>query len=310
MSNLMLSICVITYNQKEFIAQTLNSILTQEHDYSYEIIIGDDCSTDGTQEIIKKYESQYPDIIKPLYNQKNIGVIDNYFNVINHCFGKYIMECAGDDWWLPEKIASQISYMENNPNVGMIYGKARIWNENNNTYSRFQLGSNCGGTRDLLLQNPIPAVTVCFRRKLIYEYINEINPCAKDWKMEDYPFWIYCSYKSNIQFINDTIAVYRQIDNSISHQKNLDKKFIFYKSVEEIKEYYRKRYNFTNPIMTDNDIWFYIYVNALKEKYDKQLAIKLRYYYLKLEKINSKQRIYYIFSSVKFFWFLIKILKS
>ena len=131
MNTPLLSIAIITYNQEKYISQTLDSVLQQEHEYSYEIVIGEDCSSDGTRKIIEDYVEKYPDIIKPLYNIPNKGLIANYFNVLNHCSGKYIMECAGDDYWLPGKVQYQIDYMEKHPDIGMCYSKAKIFDEQN-----------------------------------------------------------------------------------------------------------------------------------------------------------------------------------
>ena len=111
-NGLMFSVAVITYNQEKYIAQTLDSIINQRHNYSYEIVVGDDCSSDGTREIVRQYAEKYPEIVKPIFNEKNLGIIKNYFNVISHCSGKYIMECAGDDFWLPGKVELQIPFYE------------------------------------------------------------------------------------------------------------------------------------------------------------------------------------------------------
>lgn len=77
MSNLQLSVCIITYNQEKYLPQALDSVLQQEHEYSYEIVIGEDCSFDGTRKIIEDYVEKYPDIIKPLYHNPNKGFIAN-----------------------------------------------------------------------------------------------------------------------------------------------------------------------------------------------------------------------------------------
>ncbi len=115
---LMFSVEVTTYNQKEYIGQTLQSIIDQEHNYKYEILISDDCSTDGTQNVIKEFQKKYPDIIKPRYNEKNLGAMKNYYTNIERAQGKYLMGCGGDDYWLPGKVQKQISFMEKNPGFG------------------------------------------------------------------------------------------------------------------------------------------------------------------------------------------------
>ena len=130
MDNPLVSIAIITYNQEEYIKFTLDSILQQQHNYSFEIVIGDDCSKDKTREILQSYKDQYPEIIKLIFNENNLGIIKNYFNVLANCSGKYIMECAGDDYWLPGKIQNQISLMETNPNVGICYSNVMTKNEN------------------------------------------------------------------------------------------------------------------------------------------------------------------------------------
>ena len=77
MNTPLLSIAIITYNQEKYISQTLDSVLQQEHEYSYEIVIGEDCSFDGTRKIIEDYVEKYPDIIKSLYHNPNKGLIAN-----------------------------------------------------------------------------------------------------------------------------------------------------------------------------------------------------------------------------------------
>ena len=196
MQEIMFSVAVITYNQEQYISQTLDSILNQQHDYKYEIVIGEDCSTDNTKKIIEEYVEKYPDIIKPLYNNPNKGLINNYFNVINHCQGKYIMECAGDDYWLPGKVKSQIEFMENNPEIGMCYTKAKFWNENNQKYEKKFFGSDIESFNKLLTTgNKVPALSVCLRKNLVEQYVNEIKPQEKNWLMEDYPMWLWFSHE-------------------------------------------------------------------------------------------------------------------
>ena len=80
--NKLLSVLIITYNQEDYIAQTLDSIISQIHEYDYEIIIGDDHSSDRTSIICKEYAEKYPDTIKYIYNDPNLGVIKNYYNGI------------------------------------------------------------------------------------------------------------------------------------------------------------------------------------------------------------------------------------
>lgn len=240
--NPILSVVIITYNQENYIAQTLDSILNQKHNYSFEIVIGDDCSVDNTRKIINKYATEYPNIIVPIFNEVNLGIVKNYFNVLEHTSGKYIMECAGDDWWLPEKINIQINFMELNSDVGLCYGKVLEFNENKHKYSKKIIGKLCETASELLKINEIPALSVCFKRELAMKYISTVNPLSKDWLMEDYPMWLWFAFESKIKMLPDTLGVYRLVNESGSHFTNIDKLINFNKSVWNIKSFYSQKY--------------------------------------------------------------------
>ena len=80
-----LSICTVTYNQKDYIAKALDSFLMQKTNFKFQVIVGDDYSTDGTTEILKEYAEKYPDIIKPILREKNIGAALNSLDVYSRC---------------------------------------------------------------------------------------------------------------------------------------------------------------------------------------------------------------------------------
>ena len=103
MEETLVSISCITYNQAHFIRQCLDGFLMQKTTFSFEVLIHDDASTDGTTEIIREYESKYPEIIKPLYEKENQwtkgrrgSAVFNY----PRAKGKYIALCEGDDYWI------------------------------------------------------------------------------------------------------------------------------------------------------------------------------------------------------------------
>ena len=239
---LMFSVSLITYNQEEYIAQTIESIVNQKHDYPYELIIGDDASHDRTPEIIREYAEKYPDIIKLIFNQSNMGILKNFSNVLSHCKGKYIMECAGDDWWLPGKVQKQISFMEENSDVGMCYGKVQAYKSGRKS-AEFE-GIKRETFDELLYKgNIIPAVTVCYKRELYENYVKEIKPETQNWLMEDYPMWLYMSHESKIRFLNEKFACYRILPCSASHNtNNIEKALAFQKSFWNIQDFFSRRY--------------------------------------------------------------------
>lgn len=242
-NDIMFSVEVTTYNQKDFIAQTLQSIIDQKHNYKYEILVSDDCSTDGTQDVIREFEKKYPYVVKPVYNEKNIGAMANYYATVARAQGKYLMECAGDDYWLPGKVEKQIAFMERNLDFDVCYGNANFFYSKQNVYEGI-FGGNYLDFKNLFFQgNHVPALTLCIRREFFMKYMREIMPEKKNWLMEDYPFLLYAAFESSIYFINRLFAVYRVVENSLSHQVDLDKQLNFKKSVYEIRKFFSERYS-------------------------------------------------------------------
>ena len=126
----MVSICCAAYNHAPYIAQALESFLAQEAPFSIEILVHDDASTDGTQEILREYARRYPDVVKPLFeteNQYSKGVaIDPTFNY-PRARGKYIALCEGDDLWSdPHKLRRQVDYMEAHPDCTFCFTNGLI----------------------------------------------------------------------------------------------------------------------------------------------------------------------------------------
>lgn len=113
---MMVSVAVITYNMEKYLKQLLESILEQCVDFSYEIVICDDCSPDNTRKLIQQYEKQYSNIIHPIYCEDNLGGSRNMFRVMQKCKGKYIAILEGDDWWEDKgKLQYQVDFLENHP---------------------------------------------------------------------------------------------------------------------------------------------------------------------------------------------------
>ncbi|WP_084286587.1 glycosyltransferase [Halomonas halodenitrificans] len=113
-----LAICCIVYNHAKFIADTLNGFLNQVTNFPFSIIVHDDASTDGTQEIIKKYEKDYPGIIKTIFQEENLYSKGHralsFFQGVSDA--KYLAVCEGDDYWLDStKLKKQVDYLEKNP---------------------------------------------------------------------------------------------------------------------------------------------------------------------------------------------------
>ncbi len=120
-SDIKVSVCIVTYNQEKYIEQCVRSVLEQKTQYEFEIIIGDDASSDDTRDILLKLKSQYPDKIKLLLHDKNIGPSNNVISVYRAARGEFIAHLDGDDYFLPDKIEKQVGLMDVDPNCGITF---------------------------------------------------------------------------------------------------------------------------------------------------------------------------------------------
>jgi len=112
-----LSIIVAVYNQEEYIKQALDSILMQQCTYDYEVIIGEDCSTDNTRKVLQSIENEYPSNFHFIYRKKNYGMQKNFYDLYERMNGEYFIVLEGDDYWTYEyKIQTQIEFLEKNIN--------------------------------------------------------------------------------------------------------------------------------------------------------------------------------------------------
>lgn len=127
-----LSVVMITYNHEKYIEQAVRSVLMQETDFEYEIIIGEDCSTDRTREILIELQRENPEKIKLVLIPQNQGMIPNFVNVLSMAQGEYIALLEGDDYWTsPHKLQRQVDYMEAHPECRICFHAAQVIYEDN-----------------------------------------------------------------------------------------------------------------------------------------------------------------------------------
>lgn len=219
MSQPLVSIHIITYNQIQFIHETLKSALSQTYE-NIEIIVADDGSSDGTAEIILEYARQYQDKIIPLIGGPNLGITGNSNRGLAACNGKYIAFLGGDDLMHPEKIKIQVEYMEGNPICAICYHDLEVFEHEtgktlylfNNKHMQYsgdvrgviKFGCVNGGSATMLRKEQMPA-----------QGFDANLPVASDWLL-----WIevLLNSKGEIHYINQVLGKYRRHGNNVTLQ--------------------------------------------------------------------------------------------
>lgn len=224
------SIIVCTYNQERWISQTLDSILAQKTNYPYEIIIGEDSSVDNTCKICEEYAATY-DNIHLISHSKNKGVVANWIACIKKASGKYIMGCAGDDYWHnANKIQLQVDFMENHPNCvishtdydRLLVKKDKIIHSYNQTKT---IIPPCGKIQKEILSGKehMSAVTICYRAELLKKYCPLDTYVSMKFPREDYPTILILAAYGDIEYISISTATYRVGQVSITNTIDYDK---------------------------------------------------------------------------------------
>lgn len=210
------SICMITYNQEAYIAKAIDGAVEQDVPFNYELVIGEDHSTDRTREICIEYERKHRGVVRVLESEANLGITQNFARTLSACRGKYIALCEGDDFWTDRsKLNKQVKFLEEHPEYAMVSGRVEIVNEEGLTPSDtsqlqeqlLRLKSE-PGFFDLLEYNMINTPTVCIRREVIVRLADEATVLRRGYCI-DYWYWLRIASMNRIFIADDVYASYR-----------------------------------------------------------------------------------------------------
>jgi len=212
----MVSIAMLTYNHEKYIRQALDGILKQKVNFMYEIVIGEDCSTDNTRNILLEYKDRNPNIIKLILHEKNVGMKENSNAILRQCIGKYCAICEGDDYWVdPYKLKQQVCFLENHPQyVGTTHkiivvdkdGKSKS-GKNLNIYCKDNIYTIRHAEQGIL---PGQSATLVYRNILANDpfAMDAIDSCNANFDMK---IALYLALKGDIYCFNDVMSHYRWI---------------------------------------------------------------------------------------------------
>lgn len=243
MSKIKLSILCITYNHEKFIRDTLEGFITQKTNFLFEVLIHDDASTDNTVNIIREYEKQYPDIIKPIYqkeNQYSKGVsISKTFN-FPRVKGEYVAMCEGDDYWIDHcKLQKQVDFLDKNLDYNICFHPVREIYENNSHEPEIfpsdykKLSKQTLGLPDLLENNFISTSSVVYR--WILKNQEDLFPTGimpGDWFLH-----LLHAQKGKICCLLDIMSVYRRHSGGVWWNAGKNDNFFIQHGIKFIKFY-------------------------------------------------------------------------
>ena len=248
--NPVVSVHMITYNHELYIAQAIEGVLMQETNFPIELVIGEDCSTDRTHEIVLEYQRKHPDIIKGIFRKKNVGSMPNFIDTFKHCKGKYIAICEGDDYWHhPQKLQEQVDYLEAHPECGLVHSDGvRYIVENCKKipyHSKKEKLLNNENVVKSMIEWDYYVITcsAVVRKDLIEEIYKTCQfEFSEKFLSGDFQLWLEIAYRSKVKYIDESFVTYNVLPESAIHTKDIEKKIRLLKYWLEIHIHYVNKY--------------------------------------------------------------------
>lgn len=291
---IVLSIHLITYNNEKHIDETLQSILRQKVDFKYEIVIGDDCSTDKTLDIIKTYANIHPNIFKILKNDTQLGILGNFKSTLDRCKGEFIFDIAGDDMLKGDSsLQKMVSVLQMNPNLGFVYSGFDRLEDYNNKITPFKdkavFNISKEAFKEAVLFGNANPITLCYNKTHLYKYVDFNTYLKMGLTIEDHPIFVDLVMQTDFERIKESLHIYRSHDNSYSHKKDFNKLIFQKQQIKKLFGYFSTKYHFSVQL-----------INKYNENYNKELLFLAGYFNKKdfgkeiFSKINSKSTRDYI----------------
>lgn len=222
MNKIKISACIITYNHEDFIIECLEGAISQKVNFEYEIVIGEDLSSDSTRQICINYVEKYPNLIRFIRREKNLGMSGNWIKTIKECEGEYIALCEGDDYWTDSyKLQRQVDFLEANPDYAICYHKVQVLK--NGVLEKDNITKKVPETttiKDLAKGNYIHTCSVVFRNNLF----DELPGYFKKSPIGDYFLHMLNARYGKIKFLDEFMGVYRLHETSVWSSKKQEKR--------------------------------------------------------------------------------------
>jgi glycosyltransferase involved in cell wall biosynthesis len=298
----LLSVICITYGQEQYIEQAIDSILEQRTNFRFEVIIGEDCSPDNTKNILLEYQKNYPNIIKIILRDTNIGSSNNSVDCISQAKGKYIALLEGDDFWVNElKLQKQVDFLNKNTDYGLVHGDTNhLYEDTGIIIPAYNKTNNIkvpnGEIYNKLLEpsHLVKTMTVCFRKDLFEKYyLSNKSIMNSNWKLIDISIWLMFAQYSKIHYFNEVFSTYRLLPESMSRTSDLGKFYKFHEKIIQIRFFYLR--NFISTPLVREKIFKWYYQGMLTYGYNlknKRLVVRGKIGLNRLGyKLNTKEQI-------------------
>lgn len=206
----LISVIIPSYNRADTVGQTIESILVQKVDADVEIVIGDDCSTDNAREVLLKYKEQYPDVIKLLFHEQNMGLGANWATCVKACRGKYICNCDNDDYWHNEhKLQIQLDYMESHPECNICITNHRTLNRTTGEIKECKAQIDHSDIQQSMWGGcKFCNATIMYRADFMKAHLDLDEFIKRRLSLQDWPAWVILTAYTDIDVLQESTATW------------------------------------------------------------------------------------------------------
>lgn len=205
MDNPEVTVCIATFNQAQYIARCLDSVIMQLPPGRIEVLVGDDCSTDDTRAVVTTYSQAFPDIVVAVFHPQQLGPSGNYRALIAAARGRYIAHLDGDDYWLPGKLTRQIAALERSPLTPAVVANALVVDADDRPLGFFTSNK----TRSIDLNYLLERGNFLCHGSLLYRAELRQAILEIEGTFIDYMILIKLARMGSLEFLREVLVVYR-----------------------------------------------------------------------------------------------------
>ena len=229
----LVSVIMMAYNHAAYIAQAIDSVMVQERDFPMELLIGEDCSSDGTREIALDFQRRFPDVVKVITAETNVGSLENYRRLLRAARGRFIAYIDGDDYWLQEKLARQVAFLEHNHECVAVFTNADAVSSSGQCVGAFNdVGTQRFDLAALLRRgNFLCNSSMLFRASLVEDQLGLPDSAI------DYQAHLLRARRGDLVQLGDFLVAYRvQAEGSMVSRANDRVRELYWQAITSVSE--------------------------------------------------------------------------
>lgn len=250
----LISVIIPSYNRANTVGETIDSILAQKVDADIEIVIGDDCSTDNTREVLEQYWQKYPDIIRLFLREQNMGLGANWAQCVKDCRGEFICNCDNDDYWHnPNKLQLQLDYMRAHPDCNILITNHRTHNRSTGEINEVKVTLDHSDIQKQCWHGGhFCNATIMYRADFMKAHLDLDEFIKRRFTLQDWPAWVILTEYTGIDLIPESTATFGIETVSITRPDSVERLAKRYQGDKEVCRYLGELFPEKFPFMDED----------------------------------------------------------